>query len=234
MKNSNLEYIILYALITCVALVIATLARIAAASMGFDGFTTFMVFIVVLGILVIVYLSIHVILQELMLPWIGKGLSKIPYFQNRINKLPADEIPEIVTEQSSIEDIRNEQLQNRAKEQEEKLNIALEYTRKTFAPYVSDEHIELLCNNLKVYANKLSLETLPPIKTKDLLPIDIFHFGWNIWNYFKIGKQIDIACFLKKVFPNILKDTEVETIKSHLKDEERKGIIKIRESLSEQ
>jgi len=233
MKNSNLEYIILYVLITCVALVIATLARIVAASMGFDSFTNFMVFIVVLGIAVIVYMSIHVILQELMLPWIGKGLSKIPYFQNRINKLPADEIPEIVTEQLSLEDIRNEQLQNRAKEQEEKLNIALDYTRKTFAPYVSDEHIELLCNNLKVYVNKLNLETLSPIKAKDLLPIDIFHFGWNIWNYFKVGKQIDIAHFLKKVFPNILNDTEIETIKSHLKDEERKGIIKIRESLSD-
>ena len=231
MKNSNLEYIILYVLIACVALVIATLARMAAASMGFDGFTTFMVFIVVLGILVIVYLSIHVILQGLMLPWIGKGLSKIPYFQNRINKLPTDEMPEIVTGESSLEDIRNEQLQNRAKEQEEKLNIVLEYTRKTFAPYVSDEHIELLCNNLKVYANKLSMETLYPVKTnKELLPIDIFHFGWNIWNYFKVGKQIDVAHFLKKVFPDILKDAEIETIKSHLKDEERKGIIKIREN----
>jgi len=201
--------------------------------MGFDSFTTFMVFIVVLGIAIIVYLSIHVILQELMLPWIGKGLSKIPYFQNKINKLPAIEIQEDVTEQRSLEDIRNEQLQNRVKEQEEKLNVALDYTRKTFAPYVSDEYIELLCDNLKVYADKLNPENLLPVKAKELLPIDIFHFGWNIWNYFKIGKQIDIALFLKKVFPDILKDTEVETIKSHLKDEERKGFIKIRESLSE-
>ena len=224
---------ILYVLIACVTLVIATLARMVAASMGFDSFTTFMVFIVVLGIAIIVYLSIHVILQELMLPWIGKGLSKIPYFQNKINKLPAIEIQEDVTEQRSLEDIRNEQLQNRVKEQEEKLNVALDYTRKTFAPYVSDEYIELLCDNLKVYADKLNPENLLPVKAKELLPIDIFHFGWNIWNYFKIGKQIDIALFLKKVFPDILKDTEVETIKSHLKDEERKGFIKIRESLSE-
>ena len=234
MKNSNLEYVILYVLITCVALVIATLARMVAASMGFDSFTIFIVFVIVLGIAVIVYLSIHVVLQELMLPWIGKGLSKIQYFQNRINKLPAIEIQEDVIEQRSLEDIRNEQLQNRVKEQEEKLNMALEYTRKTFAPYVSDEHIELLCNNVKIYTDKLNFKMLCPIKAKELLPIDIFHFGWNIWNYFKIGKQMDIAYFLKKIFPDILKDAEVETIKSHLKDEERKGIIKIKESLSEQ
>jgi hypothetical protein len=43
---------------------------------------------------------------------------------------------------------------------------------------------------------------------------------------------MDIAHFLKKVFPDILKDVEVETIKRHLKDDERKGIIKIQESLS--
>jgi hypothetical protein len=36
--------------------------------MGFDSFTTFMVFIVAFAILVVVYLSIHVFLQGLMLP----------------------------------------------------------------------------------------------------------------------------------------------------------------------
>ena len=232
MKNNILQYVILYLLVACVALAIATLARMFAASMGFDNFTTFMVFIVVLGIEIVVYLSIHVVLQELMLPWIGKGLSKIPYFRNRMK---STQIPDDTAEQPTLEDIRNEQLQNKAKEQEEKLNIALNYTRKMFASYVSNEYIELLYNNLKVYANKLGLESLQPIKTnKELSTIDILHFGWNIWNHFKVGKQIDVACFLKKVFPDILKDVEVETIKSHLKDDELKGVIKIQESLSEQ
>jgi hypothetical protein len=174
--------------------------------------------------------------------WLAKGEGihgllrmspKIPYFKNRMKSVPpSNEITESITEPFSLEDIRKEQLQNRKKEQEDILNIALGYTRKTFAPYVSDEQVELLCNNLKIYADKLSLEALHPIKTsKDLLTIDIFHFGWNVWNHFKISKQIDIAHFLKKVFPDILKDVEVETIKRHLKDEELKGIIKIRERL---
>jgi hypothetical protein len=174
-----------------------------------------------------------------MLPWIGKVLSKVPYFHNKIITASlSDEIFENIIEQEpmlSLDDIRNEQLKNRAKEQKEKLDIALDYTRKTFAPYVSDEHIEILCNNLKVYADKLNLEHLHPVKTdKELSAIDVFHFGWNIWYYFKIGKQIEIAHFLKKVFPDILKDIEIETIKRHLKDDELKGVIKIRESLSEQ
>jgi hypothetical protein len=173
----------------------------------------FIVFLIVLGIAVVVYLSIRIVLQNLLIPLIHQGLSKIPYFQNKIKNT---NIPEKVTDKEpthSLEDIRNEQLRNKAKEQEEKMNIALEYTRKTFAPHTSNEHIELLCNNLKIYANKLSLETLQPVKIKELLPVDISHFGWNIWNYFNVGKQIDVAYFLKKVFPDIFKDAEIETIK---------------------
>ncbi|KAA6326187.1 hypothetical protein EZS27_024671 [termite gut metagenome] len=66
MKNGLLQYVILYAIVACVALLLATLARISTASMGFDSFTAFMAFIITLGIEVVVYLSIHVILQELM------------------------------------------------------------------------------------------------------------------------------------------------------------------------
>lgn len=203
MKNNILEYIILYVMVACAALVIATLARIFAASMGFDSFTTFMVFIIVLAVLVVVYLSIHVVLQNLMLPWIERLLMKIPYFKNKKRNLPpANEIRETITEQpilSSLEDIRKEQLQNKAKEQEESLNIALEYTRKTFAPYVSDNDIEILLRNVQAYANKLSLENLHPIKTeKELQTLDLRHFGWNIWNFFKPRNQMDVAHFLKK------------------------------------
>ena len=81
MKNNLLEYIILYVIVACVVLIIATLARLSATAMGFDSFTAFMVFIVVIAIQVVIYLSIHVFLQGLMLPWIGKGLSKIPYLK---------------------------------------------------------------------------------------------------------------------------------------------------------
>ncbi|MBF0577201.1 mobilization protein [Dysgonomonas sp. GY617] len=236
MKHNPLEQIILYVLVACVATTIATLARISAMSLGVDSFTAFIVFVVVLSIEVVVYLSIHVILQGLMLPWIEKLLLKIPYFKNKSKlELSVKSSSETITEQLSpptLDEIRNEQQQNKTKRQDEKLNIALGYTRKAFALYVADQHIELLCNNVKVYANKLDLENLQPIKTnKELAQIEILHFGWNIWNHFKVGKQIEVARFLKTVFPDILRETEVDSIKSHLKDDELKGLIKIKESL---
>jgi len=236
MKNNRLEYIILYVLVASAALIIATLARLSAVSLGVDNFTAFFVFFVVLCIEVAFYLSIHVVLQGLMLPWIAWLLLKVPYFKNKTKSTrPIDKITIHTTEPPSLEDIRNEQLQNKAKELEEKLNTALNYTRKTFAPYASDGQIEVLCGNLQLYADKLNLEKLHSIKiSKDLSSVDISHFGWNIWNHFNVGKRIEIAHFLKRVFPDILKDAEVESIKSHLKDDELKGIIKIRKSLIEQ
>ncbi len=191
-QNSLLQYIILYVIVACVAVAIATLAtlaRIFTVSIGFDGFTAFMVFIVVLAIQVVVYLSIHVVLQNTMLPWIGEWLSQIPYFRKKI------EIRQVLTiaeealsgepEQTSLEDIRNKQRQNRTKEQEDKQNIILNYTRKSFALYLSNEHLDVLCRNVQVYINELDVKELKPVKVKELTAIDLRHFGWNIWNYSK-------------------------------------------------
>ncbi|MFV0420548.1 MAG: hypothetical protein ACK5KT_17725 [Dysgonomonas sp.] len=244
MKNSILEHIILYVIVACAALVIATSARIFAVSMRVDDFTAFMVFIIALAILVVIYLSIHSILQSLMIPWIGKGLAKIPYFRKKIEQSqvsPIVEEPQVEEKQAevdipepdiSLEDVRSEQQQNIAKEQEEKLNIALDYTRKSFALYLSDEDLDILCRNVRAYMNKLEEKELKPVKVKELTALDLRHFGWNIWNYFKKPRnQMDISNFLKNVFPNVFREAEVKSIMRHLKDDELKGIIKIEEKL---
>lgn len=232
MKNNMLEYIILYVLMVCVSLVIATLVRISAVSLGVDDFTAFITFIIVLAVQLVVYLSIHVVLQNLMLPWIGKGLAKIPFFRRT---LESRQTPIIVQNEDyepiSLEQIRKEQQRNKSKDLEDKLNIALDYTRKSFALYLSDQDLELLCQNIQIYIDKLSIDNLKPVKIKELTTIDLRHFGWNVWNYFKPRNQMDISLFLKIVFPDIFRDTEVESIKRHLKDDELKGIIKIEEKL---
>jgi hypothetical protein len=257
-QNSLLQYIILYVIVTCVALSIATLARVFTVSIGFDGFTAFMVFIVVLAVQAVVYLSIHVVLQNTMLPWIGEWLSKIPYFRKKIEsrQIPIVEIEEPIAEiateepvveepvieeeevfpdmpkQLSLEDIRKEQLHNRTKEQEEKQNIALNYTRKSFILYLSDDHLDIFCRNVLLYIANADMDELKPVKVKELTAVDLRHFGWNIWNFFKPRGQEEIASFLKTVFPDVFRETEVKSIKRHLKDDELKGLIKIQENLT--
>ncbi|KAA6310935.1 hypothetical protein EZS27_037848 [termite gut metagenome] len=228
MKNSVLQYIILYAIVACVALALATLARISAASMGFDSFTAFMVFIITLGIEIIVYLSIHVILQEWMLPWIGKGLSKLPYFRNRIKESKA---PIVDNEQ-----IRAEHSQSKVQDWNNAKTIATQYTQTIFAPYLVGSEVIRLCNYIDLYAERKEFRNLSLIKgINQLTTTDILHFGWNIWNHwhhFKVGKQDDMALFLKIVFFHTLREVEIESIKKHLKDDELKGIIKIKADIS--
>ena len=60
----------------------------------------------------------------------------------------------------------------------------------------------------------------------------LYHFAWSIWNHFRVGKQDVIVKFLKVIFKQKLLDVDVKTIKSHLKDDENKGIVKIKEDLS--
>ncbi len=242
-QNSLLQYIILYVIVACVALAIAALARMFTVSVGFDGFTAFVVFIIALAIQAAVYLSIHVVLQNMMLPWIGNGLAKIPYFRKKIEQRQVPQIvidPQIEEKKSeidipesdvSLEEIRNEQQQNIAKEQEDVLNIALDYTRKSFALYLSDDDLDILCRNIRAYMNRLDENELKPVKVKELSALDLRHFGWNIWNYFKPRNQMDIANLLKIVFSDIFKGVEAVSIKRHLKDDELKGVIKIEEKI---
>ena len=241
MKKNILEYIILYVIIACVALILATLARIFAVSIGVDGFTAFIVFLVVLAIQLIVYLSIHVVLQNLMLPWIGNGLAKIPYFRKKIeqrqnlNVVVEQQIREnnIATPESdvSIEDIRQEQKKNIAREQEDVLNIALDYTRKSFALYLSDEDLEALCWNIRVYMNRLDEKELKSVKVTELSTLDLRHFAWTLLNYSKLMNHMDIANFFKIFLSDIFTAVVVKSIKRHMKDDALKGTLTIQESL---
>jgi hypothetical protein len=289
MKNTKLDHIVLYLIVACFILAIAAIVRLFALKEGFDGFTLFIIFVVAVAIQIIVYISIHSFMDRMLLPIIGKVLSKIPFIRRRIeerdgryeydaeyveykveddmpvtlvkhSELPeetirllpenaeslqenkeediTEDIEETAVEESeeltgtapqspSIEEIRQEQLQKRALEQEEQINTAIEYTRKIFVLYTSDEDLEALIQNLHIYINNLDMQELKSIKIKELTINDLRHFGWNIWNHFKQRKQEDIAYFLKVAFPDVFKEAEVESIKRHLKDAEKKGVIKI-------
>ena len=89
-----------------------------------------------------------------------------------------------------------------------------------------------LGKNIIIYAEGINFEKIGPVKVKDLSNLDLYHFGWNIWNYFKVSRQDRAAQFLKLTFADALKDVEQKSIKTHLKDDEQKGLLKIVEDLT--
>jgi len=272
MKKNKLDYIVLYLIVACFILAIAAVIRLFALKEGFDGFSLFIIFIVTVVIQIILYISIHSFMDRMLLPIIGKVLSKIPFIRRKIKRREEEEIYDVeyeeVAEQimlierkentehaqvkeeekvlysieeepietvtpqtASLEKLRQEQLQKRALEQEKQINTAVEYTRKTFVLYTSEEDLEVLLQNLQVYINNLDMKEFKPIKVKKLTINDLRHFGWNIWNHFKPRNQMDMASFLKDVFPDVFKETEVESVKRHLRDDEKKGLIKIEKKI---
>ncbi|WP_392437960.1 hypothetical protein ACF3N7_04660 [Cruoricaptor ignavus] len=141
-------------------------------------------------------------------------------------KLPSNE-PDF-----NIQEIRNLKTQTLSKIAEEKKIIAINYTREEFALHISDEDLDRLCESVSIYAENVDFENLKSVSVRGLVNLDLFHFGWNLWNHFRNRDQKETAVFLKTVFAESLSYIEEESIKKHLKDDEQKGIIKIKKVLT--
>lgn len=155
--------------------------------------------------------------------------------------------PDSIPVNTASSDIINYNINNtgirKAQNKEHKLNIAEKYIIEIFSEYCSEEDVKKIYAAIKAYSNGVTdFSNYPSVsilesKYKDseykiLKPLDLYHFGWNIWKHFRVGEQVVIANLLKVIFREKLLDVEVKTIKSYLKDEEEKGRITIKEDLS--
>jgi hypothetical protein len=225
MKSKYLEYIIIYLSVVIGCIAIAALVRIVAIEMGADEFTANIVFWMVVGLGVVIYCILTLAIQGLL-----EKTSKLFFSKSKKSKEQ-----QAIAQSLSLHEIRAEKQKQVDRQKAEKLNIAILYSQRIFAPYILDTDMNRLCKYIEFYSEGTSYEkiTIQPVRVKGLTTIDIFHFGWNIWKHFTVSKQDEIAIFLKKIFADHLRDVEPETIKRHLKDDELKGIIKIQENLQE-
>lgn len=225
MHSRYFEYIVVYLSILVVCVLLGALAREFVISIGISEFTANIVFGTVTALGLIAYAILTLLIEGLFITLVKKLFP-----QKKQSGTP--ESKNLFVE--NFDRIRTEQQRLLENKEQVRKDIAIKYTQEEFAPYTSDENLTLLCQYVGFYAEKQSLQNIQPIEVKKLTSLDIYHYGWNIWNHFKVSKQIDVAYFLKAVFPDILNDVEIETIKRHLKDDELKGAIKIRKSLHTQ
>ncbi|MBT2622858.1 DUF2214 family protein [Chryseobacterium sp. ISL-6] len=253
------EYIVIYLSVLLVCVIGGALARISFLGKGGDEYTANIVFwsITALSILfyalIILFLDGIIVLFRKIFPKKGssenstvdimpsENLENIREEQQKIinENIPTylvenseENIVNQTTESVNLESIRKTQLQKKQQSESEKLQIALDYTRNQFALYVTDEGLDALCNAVSLYSKKEEIPNDISVHTKELTNLDLYHFGWNIWNYFRPIKQEEISKLLKTVFVS-LDDIDLDSIKSHLKDEPQKGNIKIQEDLTE-
>jgi hypothetical protein len=172
MKNKYLEYIIIYLSVTIASVAIAALVRLSAIEMGLDEFTANIIFWAVVGLGLVAYCMLTLTIQGLL-----DKTAKL-FFSKSKKKIDEQE----ATKPLSLDEIRAEKQKEIDQQNLERINTAIQYTQKTFAPHISDSDIELLCKYIEIYAEGNDLENLSiqPIQTKGLTTIDLCHFGWNI------------------------------------------------------
>jgi ABC-type multidrug transport system fused ATPase/permease subunit len=225
MNSKYFEYIIIYSSVLLACILLGTVARMFVINIGADEFTAGIVFCLVTLFGVLIYAILAFLIDGLFFSIVRTFFRKKKHSSLSNKKSNISE---------KLEEIRTVQQLLKDKNEQGKKDIAIKYIQKEFAAYCSDEDLHLLCQYVIFYAEKKSLVNIKPITTNGLSNLDFYHFGWNIWKYFRVSKQEDVSFLLKSVFANYLKDVGTDTIKSHLKDDELKGIIKIRKSISEQ
>ncbi|AVM54672.1 hypothetical protein C3V44_02920 [Capnocytophaga sp. oral taxon 864] len=154
------------------------------------------------------------------------------------NIIPANTVfPDSIPVNTASSDIINDNINDvsirKAQNKKRKFDIAKEYITETFSPYCSNEEVENICAAIIDYSKgETDFSKYPSVEIKGLNNLDLYHFAWSIWNHFRVGKQDVIVKFLKVIFKQKLLDVDVKTIKSHLRDDENKGLVKIKEDLS--
>lgn len=233
-------------LIICGSTGIAALALIFRylfiAKWGFDAFGANLVFIIIFVVGLVFFISYLELLQKIGSRFFKKKEQpKVELIEDEIvediEPTVTSEPKELIENETlainDLDIIREKHQQDEITRKQETLEVAIKYTRTTFAPFADDQNINRLCEYVIQYSTGTQLKNVEPVKVKDLQNIDLYHFGWNIWNNFRINKQEDIALFLKTVFAKKLKDVDIDTIRKKLTLNEGKYKIKLSKHVSD-
>lgn len=213
-KKSN-NQILNLALIASILLMGLLLRILILIKSNLDAFTADIFFFSAILLLGAIHLLIVSLLNRVISPIINKMISA------RFPENTEHQKPQFSTT-SLIEKLQSEALKQSLEKEHLILNKALSYTQKELALYLDTEQMLSLCEYIKLFQFGTEADCLKishPVKlSSKLRPIDVMHFGWNLGNAFN-KSGIEIATFLKRVFAELLHDTEISTLKRKLRTE---------------
>lgn len=250
MKQFNKEFMTQHLLVLCAMSIIGALVRNAAMKYGIDGFSCNLAFCITTMILMVIYVHASNGINR----WLVPLLDKYIFYKLADNTIGHD-VPTISIEDADGEDIRledvtfeyaedisptysdyeilrQEALEKKAKKEKNLLDAAIHYTRKTFAAYMKEEHLNQLCEYITLFHESSESPKNPHVIKVDkaIRTIDLLHYAWNVGNLFKT-KGIHTATFVKQAFAEALDDVEITTIIRKLRMEGN-CIIELKSNLS--
>ncbi|AYN03526.1 hypothetical protein [Flavobacterium sp. 140616W15] len=248
MKIKYFEYITVYLSVFLVCVFVGIIGRLVLLEKGADEYTAGVFFWISTGFGILMFAILSLFLNDLAERLVNRFL-KVKKNESPESQIPTEDLekieeqqqdvlikPEIPENNNAVIDIQQlrEERENAVRNQKQaRIDNAICYAQQEFALYASDDDLKQLGRNIIIYAEGLNYEKIKPVKVKDLSNLDLYHFGWNIWNCFKVSRQDRAAQFLKLTFADALKDVEQNSIKTHLKDDEQKGLIKIMEDFTD-
>ena len=225
------SHVILLLTVIIAGLMVAASGRWIALEKGADTGPAHLIFLIICGIAVVVYLTLVTTLSQLLTLFFTKHQAKRkPSATVPENSPESEQIPELKPINESpilapIEELKQAAEVQLARRTTEQIHTFHEYSHYTVGPYVSAEGLSLLCDCIELYARSEKLpKDLIPIRTEKLSNLDLFHFGWNMAEYFNVGKKYEIVPWLQQVFAN-LRELEPSYIKGKLFTSETKQFI---------
>lgn len=137
---------------------------------------------------------------------------------NTVSDVQTDEQPVTPSNNPDTYAMRCEQHRRQCEQEKAGLvNAIMDYVNYIMPPYVDEESLALLCGEIRLWAEDSTHRPAAIRLTGKLTTVDLRHFAWNIGE--RLGKENGYdgtarAVFIKAMFPDVFKDTEIESIKN--------------------
>lgn len=199
-------------------------ARKLALDYGWSDFNANILFIVSFIALSIAYLVFHELSVKVLQPLFDKLFKKFGFTPRPDNEPKEDRI---VIDYGAT---REERIKKQEKRYMDLEGRVIRYAGDTMSPYMSEASLSKL---VELCCEFFHMKLAPDFQESDALKVsdelstmDLMHFGWNIAKPFRkpCGHT---ALFLKQVFPDVFRNTEVFTIEKKLCLSPMQGRIKI-------
>lgn len=229
MKTKKLEKQTLTWLVFSANVIVGAMARQMVLHRGLDAFNGYVAFGICILMLTVIYVNLQELFKKTLSPFFETLFMKFPNYGKK-GKVEIED-KEMTEEESWTKEtdtnpppsmdyaqIRLSAMKAKEQAEQEKLATVLTYTRESFAPYMKEEDLNILCEYICLFhADKDIPKNARTVKVDSAIrTIDLMHFGWNIgYQFSKSG--IQIATFIKRVFAEALKESEISTLKSKLR-----------------
>lgn len=224
MKNISKNNWALWLLMASVFMMMALAAREMAVEKGFEPLYANVVFVSTFSILI----ALYEIIIDILTPIFDWAFKKWGFTSNTKEELTkAKNNDNLVIDYATTRDKTLKKQEQRILAIEKKV---ITYVGDVMSPYLSKQDLTILIENV---INFIHLNFAPnfdsstAVKTSRVLTTaDLMHFGWNIAKPFR-KSGAHTALFLKQVFADAFRNTEVQTIERKLRNNPMAGTIKI-------